>query len=328
VAPVTGSTAPAPAAPIVAEPRAAAPAENAVGELASRETERDAARAADGVIAQEAAPPGYVADAPAARAERRAIVADDSLRRESEEVDALTTPATDTATAPPAAQALRKAQAPQAANEAQDDAEKLETIEVTGSRIRRTDLETSQPVFVVGDESPEKSTADRPDADRAPRRDVGASESRPTLEAKQDQRLRQAPAAPPAEPEPVIAEELLAAPPPPPPPPAPAAPPAPKAATATATESAPAYDYTPEASSNEVDRAASPAGREQAKPSAGLGLRGATLTVDRASETTWFEGIRALIARGQLREAREELKALRERHPRAEVPRDIEDALR
>ncbi len=34
----------------------------------------------------------------------------------------------------------------------QDDAEKLETITVTGSRIKRTDIETSQPVFVIGRE--------------------------------------------------------------------------------------------------------------------------------------------------------------------------------
>ena len=32
---------------------------------------------------------------------------------------------------------------------AQDKAEKLETIEVVGSRIKRTDVETSQPVFVL-----------------------------------------------------------------------------------------------------------------------------------------------------------------------------------
>ena len=32
---------------------------------------------------------------------------------------------------------------------AQDDAEELETITVVGSRIKRTDIETSQPVFVI-----------------------------------------------------------------------------------------------------------------------------------------------------------------------------------
>ena len=32
---------------------------------------------------------------------------------------------------------------------AQDDAETLETITVVGSRIKRTDIETSQPVFVI-----------------------------------------------------------------------------------------------------------------------------------------------------------------------------------
>ena len=30
-----------------------------------------------------------------------------------------------------------------------DDAEELETITVVGSRIKRTDIETSQPVFVI-----------------------------------------------------------------------------------------------------------------------------------------------------------------------------------
>ena len=32
---------------------------------------------------------------------------------------------------------------------AQDDAATLETITVVGSRIKRTDIETSQPVFVI-----------------------------------------------------------------------------------------------------------------------------------------------------------------------------------
>ncbi len=328
--PAAMNSAPAPAAPIVAEPQADAPTDNAIGELASREAERGAARETDGVIAQEPAPPGFVADAPAAREEQRAIDAEDSRRRSSEAVDALAMPAPQTAPAPPAMKALRKAEAPPAANEAQDDSEKLESIEVTGSRIKRTDLETSQPVFVLEAELPEKKVAEpQADADRAPRRDVGASAASPAPEAKQDQRLQQAPA-PPPEPEPVIAEEVLAAP-PPPPPPAPAAPPASApAAVATPSQSAPApaYDYSPDASSNDVERATTTTGREAPKPVAGLGLTGTTAKIDRATEKTWFEGIRTLIARGQLREAREELKALRERHPRAEVPRDIEDALR
>jgi iron complex outermembrane recepter protein len=40
---------------------------------------------------------------------------------------------------------------------AQDDAEKLETVTVVGSRIKRTDLETSQPIFVVSREDLQKT---------------------------------------------------------------------------------------------------------------------------------------------------------------------------
>jgi iron complex outermembrane recepter protein len=48
--------------------------------------------------------------------------------------------------------ALALVGAPQVLAQDQDDAEKLETITVTGSRIKRTDIETSQPVFVIGKE--------------------------------------------------------------------------------------------------------------------------------------------------------------------------------
>lgn len=47
--------------------------------------------------------------------------------------------------------------APNAFAQDQDDAEKLETIQVVGSRIKRTDLETSQPIFVVGREDLQKT---------------------------------------------------------------------------------------------------------------------------------------------------------------------------
>ena len=40
---------------------------------------------------------------------------------------------------------------------AQDDAEQLETIQVIGSRIKRTDIETSQPVFVIEREDLQKT---------------------------------------------------------------------------------------------------------------------------------------------------------------------------
>ena len=39
----------------------------------------------------------------------------------------------------------------------QDDAEELETITVVGSRIKRTDIETSQPVFVIEREDLQKT---------------------------------------------------------------------------------------------------------------------------------------------------------------------------
>jgi hypothetical protein len=237
--------------------------------------------------------------------------------------------------------------------------EQSDTVDAGAGASARTE-DAPQPFADLGRDRALADEERKSEGVAAMRHAEPAAEREQTAAPVMEAIIAEAPAAAPPE----AFEEIIESAPPPPPtaPPAPAASapvapapvaPAPAVAPQRASKAQPSTSIAAQEAREEADTAGrldemataplmAPEEKVDAPgteaPRGGMSTRGLGATkrvgdtakpdLDRRTAKRWLAGIRELIARRELDEAREELARLRERHPRFEIPVDVTDAVK